>query len=129
LNGVKRRSRPLPADQDTATLSERVNALKQKFEAEDERERMLDLGADRGSADLHARAVLALRRQGLVDPSPDQYIQAVEHARRMDDSLEPARARLDYDELHAAATRLLKERGKDKPTYADYADALPEVAS
>ncbi|MDP9256000.1 MAG: hypothetical protein M3Q31_05530 [Actinomycetota bacterium] len=111
----------------TKTIAERVQALKLKSDAEDERDRMISLGADQDSSDLHARALLALAERGIADPSPEEYVQAVDLEQRADEPETPANPRPDYDALHSAATELLKSRGKFNPTYYEYSDALAEV--
>ncbi len=109
------------------TIAARLDALRLKADAEDERDKFLSLGADQDSSDLHARAMLALSERGIHSPTADEYVQAVDLERRADEPETPANPRPDYDAIHSAATELLKSRGKHKPTYAEYSDALAEV--
>jgi hypothetical protein len=111
------------------TITARLDALRRKADAEDERDRMLALGADQDSSDLHVRALLALADRGITDPSPDEYIQAYEAERLADEPTEPAIPRLDPDELHEAAVKLLASRGVVSPDYDEYAAAIQEVTS
>jgi hypothetical protein len=109
------------------TITERLDALKRKFAAEDERDRMLALGADQETSDLHSRAMHALSERGIHDPSPDEYILAYEAERLADEPETPAKTRPDPDELHEAAVKLLASRGVASPDYDEYAAAIQEV--
>jgi len=112
----------------TKNITARLDALKLKSDAEDERDRFLALGADPDSSDLHARAMLALSERGIHSPTADEYVQAVDLERRADEPDTPASPRLDHDVIHAEAIKVLASRGVDKPNFTQYSDALTEVA-
>jgi hypothetical protein len=110
------------------TITARLDALRRKADLEDERDYLLAAGFDLDETDLHVRALLAMRERGITDYTPDQYVEAYERERLSDEPDTPAKPRPDHDAIHAEAVKLLASRGVDKPDFAQYSDALTEVA-